>query len=276
MPDDLNGLQAANRDYWDALTPDYQEQNRIRCDRFHVGPLLPGGEALGLLPENLDGQRCLEVGAGAGQNSICLARQGALCTATDISAAQLERGRELACQHGVEVDWRELPMEQLDQLPAASFDFVHSVYALPFTHDPEAVLVQMARLLRPGGQLLLVTGHPVFAGEWLEIEGEGEGMFLPDYFEPPPDVRSLTAEDDDDTLIFSRTWPLSDLFGWLQGAGLRVERLLEPRPLPIPAMSEQEIAEQVPYDSDLWRPLYPQIANVPVVVIFQALCPVEP
>jgi len=34
-------------------------------------------------------------------------------------------------------------------------------------------------------------------------------------------------------------------------------------------MSEAEIRAQVPYDSDGWRALYPQISRIPVVVIFK-------
>jgi hypothetical protein len=34
-------------------------------------------------------------------------------------------------------------------------------------------------------------------------------------------------------------------------------------------MSEKEILEKVPYDSAGWRELYPQLARIPVVVIFK-------
>jgi len=48
-----------------------------------------------------------------------------------------------------------------------------------------------------------------------------------------------------------------------------IERMLEPEPMPIPDLSEAEIRANVPYDSNGWRELYPQLARIPVVVIFK-------
>ena len=263
--------------YWDDLAELYQKETRISTDDFHYGPLLPGDSKLNLLPtlgKNQDsvpdGFQCLEIGCCAGQNSIFLARQGARCIATDISKEQLAHGQKLAAAEKVEVDFRCISMDSLrESLPADhAFDLIHSTYALPFAADPKKVIADAAAMLKPGGVFLLTTGHPLYTGEWLDL-GDGEdGLFLPDYFRPEPDVRMSL---DDRTLSAAQTWPVSTIAEWLHAAGLAIERMLEPEPLPIPEMSEAEIRATVPYESNDWRELYPQLARTPIVMIFKTV-----
>lgn len=257
--------------YWDDLTELYQKETRISTDDFHFGPLLPGDSTLELLPkwsEPLSDIRCLEVGGGAGQNSIFLAKQGAQCIATDISEKQLAHGREIATSEGVAVDFQKVSMDSLCEsgFEAESFDLIHSSYALPFSADPAKVIADCASLLKPKGTLLLTTGHPLYAGEWLDIGDDEDGVFLPNFFELEPDVRMSM---DDKTMNAAQYWPISTLTEWMYEAGFVVERLLEPAPMPIPTMSEEEILKKVPYDSEGWRAMHDQLARIPVVVILK-------
>ena len=251
--------------YWDDLTELYQRETRISTDDFHYGPLLPGDSTLRLLPE-VRGRKALEIGCGAGQNSIFLAKQGAQCIAIDISEKQLACGRKLAGTEKVEVDFRRVSMDKMGSL--GTFDLIHSTYALPFSADPQKVITDAAAMLKPGGTFLLTTGHPLYAGEWLDIADGEDGLFLPDYFRPEPDVRMSL---DDRTMSAAHYWPISALTEWIHSAGLAVARLLEPAPMPITEMSEAEILTGVPYDSADWRALYPQLARMPVVVIFKCI-----
>lgn len=266
--------------YWDDLAAVYQAETRISTNDFHYGPLLPGDSELKLLPEVND-RRCLEIGCGAGQNSIFLTRQRAQCVALDISEEQLAHGRRLAKDEGVEVDFRCISMDSLQDLQAfprqssnpaiqhaalPSFDLIHSTYALPFAADPAKVIADAAALLNPGGTFLLTTGHPLHTGEWIDLGDGEEGLFLPDYFHPEPDVRMSL---DDRTMSAAHYWPVSAVAEWIHAAGLTIERLLEPAPLPIPEMSEEEILRRVPYDSAGWRSLWPQLARIPVVAVFK-------
>jgi hypothetical protein len=95
-------------------------------------------------------------------------------------------------------------------------------------------------------------------------------MFVRDYFSPPADVR-FAAEGD--LFVRARTYPLGQTVDWLRQAGLVLERLVEPAPLPIPTLSRAQRLRQVPYDSPAWRRLYPQLAKVPVVAVFLARRP---
>ena len=262
-----NSDQSSAR-YWDDLAELYQRETRISTDDFHYGPLLPGDCTLRLLPNIGGSSRCLEIGCGAGQNSIFLAKQGAQCIATDISEEQLAHGRKLAAAEKVTVDFRRVSMDSLREglRNEQAFDLIHSSYALPFSANPRKVIADAAGMVKSGGTFLLTTGHPLYAGEWLDI-GDGEdGVFLPDYFKPAPDVRMSL---DDKTMSAAHYWPVSTLAEWIHTAGLVIERLLEPAPMPIPDMSEAEILAKVPYESADWRALYPQLARIPVVVIFK-------
>lgn len=250
--------------YWDDLAADYQAETRISTSDFHYGPLLPGDGELGLLPRDLSGLRCLEAACGAGQNSIVLASRGAEAVAFDISARQLERGRQLAGENRVEVDFR---LADMDRLPGdlGTFDLVHSAYGVPFSSDPQSLIRRLAGMLRPGGTLLLSLGHPVYAGEWLDLEGE-EGVFLQSYFHPMPDVR----EGDEDAAAHARAYPISESVGWLRDAGLRLDRLLEPAALPVDRMSTREITNRVPYFSTAWAEQVAELRRFPIVLILCA------
>lgn len=255
--------------YWDAVSATYQATTRISTRDFHYGPLLPGDRELGLLPDDLAGLRCLEVGCGAGQNSMVLARRGADCTAIDISAKQLDAGRALATAEGLDIDFRLADMDELAGRISGVFDLVHSTYALPFARNQEALIRTCRDLLVPGGQFLLTTAHPLYSGEWVDIDDdeEGEGLLLSDYFHPPDDVR---IDVDDLSEIRMRSVPISTLTEWLRTAGFRLDRLQEPEPVTLPLLTEDEIRDRVPYESDAWRELYPVLQRIPVVVILSA------
>jgi SAM-dependent methyltransferase len=260
---------AASIQYWDHLAATYQRQTWIAVDDFHFGPLIPGDRTLGLLPKALSGWRCLELGAGAGQNSIYLASQGAICTATDGSQAQVDHGRELAAQHQQSVTWQCAPMEDLPALVAVSgWDLIHSAYALPFVADPLALIQLAAQQLRPGGLLLVSLRHPVATGEWLEVDDD-QGAFLKSYLHPPDDVRQGAAGAESR----ARAWPISTVLGWLRRAGLMLEDLAEPAALDLRQMPVKTARQQVPYLSHTWLSRTSEFLEFPPVLIVKASKP---
>ncbi|MEX2381527.1 MAG: class I SAM-dependent methyltransferase [Opitutales bacterium] len=252
--------------FWDELSEPYQRDTRISTTDFHYGPLLPGDRELKILPSPLAGSRCLELGAGAGQNSLFLAAQGAHCTALDISAAQLEFGRALAKNEKVPVDFIQADLDRLPLFPT-KFDLIHSAYGIPFSSHPEALIQACSDLLTPGGHLLFSMGHPVFAGEWLELD-EDQGIFLSSYFHPRPDVR-----EGGDSVVQAMAYPLSECVRWIKAAGLELLDLREPSALPVHLMSNSEIAERVPYYSDDWADQENELTRFPVVAVFLARKP---
>ncbi len=250
---------AGHAAYWDALAPEYVARSHIAVGDFHYGPLLPGDRQLRLLPPCVDGLRCLELGCGGAQNSIHLARRGAICTALDASPAMLAEARRLTIRHHQDITFIQADMRRLPD-GLGSYGLIHSSFAFSFLPAPEPAIATAAALLAPGGMLLLSAPHPLWAGEWVTIDDATEGLFLPDAFRPPDDVRR-----DRRGQIRSRHWPLSRWFAALTAAGLAVDRLLEPPPLP-PSRHRR-----APYWSEDWIMHYPRMRRIPVAIVFRAL-----
>ncbi|MBT3193496.1 MAG: class I SAM-dependent methyltransferase [Verrucomicrobia bacterium] len=255
--------QDAQRDYWNQIADDYQKLTTISTDDFHYGPLLPGDRQLGILPAISESTTCLELGCGAAQNSIHLATRGASCTALDISPEQIRHAGALAETHHVDIELQTLALEDIGAWPSGQFDLVHSVFALPFIAVPDAFIGRAAACVAPGGTLLIATQHPVFSAEWLELEEEEMGLFLPSYFAPEDDLRETQAGE----IIGSRAYPISAVAKWIYDTGLRDLRLWEPEPLPL------EYLEQAPYHSPAWSELHPKLSAAPVAVIYTARTP---
>jgi SAM-dependent methyltransferase len=247
--------------YWDAMAEEYFSRTHISVQDFHYGPLLPGDRILRLLPSELTGKRCLELGCGGAQNSLVLARRGAACTAIDPSPAMLAHARRLAARHRQDITFRQSDMRHLPADLCNPFDLIHSVFAMSFVPAPEPVLADIAARLKPGGLVLISAPHPLWAGEWVQLaeEHQGDGLFLPDAFRLTDDTRQ-----DAYGRIRSRHWPLSRWFAAFANAGLAMERLLEPAPLPPSRL------RRAPYWSEEWIEQHPQLCRIPVAVIFLA------
>lgn len=98
--------------------------------------------------------RVLEVGVGTGRNLPCYASDVAL-TGIDLSPAMLARAQARARQLGRAVDLRVADAERLP-FADASFDTVLATLTLCSIPDDVTAVAEMARVLRPGGRLVLL------------------------------------------------------------------------------------------------------------------------
>ena len=101
--------------------------------------------------------RALDLAAGEGRNAVWLAARGWQVTAVDFSRVAVERGRRLARERGVHVDWHVADLREWTP-PRASFDLALIAYLhLPAT-DLAGILQRASQALAPHGTLLVV-GH---------------------------------------------------------------------------------------------------------------------
>jgi len=122
-------------------------------------------ELAGLRP----GQQALDVAGGTGDLACGLARQvgaAGLVVLTDINAAMLDRGRDRLIDAGWVANVRCV-RANAERLPFASGSF-HCVtigFGLRNVTDKSAALAEMRRVIRPGGQLIVLEfSHPVLPG----------------------------------------------------------------------------------------------------------------
>jgi 2-polyprenyl-3-methyl-5-hydroxy-6-metoxy-1,4-benzoquinol methylase len=117
-------------------------------------------ETLLTMAGDLRGRRTLDVGCGDGFLSIAMRQGGATAIGADLSGEMLAAARHRAELHGVETMWVRAAAEALPFQPA-EFDVVMGVTVLCFISDPQRAVREMARVLRPQGNLLLGE-----LGEW--------------------------------------------------------------------------------------------------------------
>jgi demethylmenaquinone methyltransferase / 2-methoxy-6-polyprenyl-1,4-benzoquinol methylase len=115
------------------------------------------------------GQRALDVAGGTGDLAAGLAQQvgdRGLVLLTDINAAMLDRGRDRLTDKGM-VGNVHYVQANAERLPFAdnSFDCITIGFGLRNVTDKAAALASLQRVLKPGGQLLVLEfSHPVAPG----------------------------------------------------------------------------------------------------------------
>ena len=105
----------------------------------------------------LSGKRVLDVGCGGGILAESMARLGADVTGIDMGKAPLEVARLHLLESGQQVDYRQIPVEQLALEQPGSFDVVTCMEMLEHVPDPASVVRACADLTRPGGSVFFST-----------------------------------------------------------------------------------------------------------------------
>ncbi len=103
---------------------------------------------------DLKGARVLDVGCGDGVLACAAAARGAVVTGVDPDPAMLAAARARAEHDGTHVDFVEGRIERL-AFADATFDVVAAITVLCFVADAHGAVGEMARVLRPGGRLIL-------------------------------------------------------------------------------------------------------------------------
>ena len=144
----------------------------------------------------LAGRRAADVGCGAGLLAEPLARLGAQVTAVDAAPENIAAARAHAAGQGLEIDYRVGGVESLD----GPFDLVTCLEVVEHVAEPRAFISGLARILAPGGLLVLSTPNRTAMSRLvLILIGEGTGR-LPrgthdwEKFLTPQETSALIAD----------------------------------------------------------------------------------
>lgn len=218
-PDSLSAHAAKNRAHWEAESDAYQARHGDQISRGLAWGVwqIPESEvnALG----DVAGLDVLELGCGAAQWSIGLAREGARPVGVDISPRQLQHARRAIASSGFEIPVIEASAEALP-LPDESFDLVFCDHgAFNFT-DPHRSVPEAARVLRPGGRLAFSNPAPL-VDLFYDIESEEvKDHLIKGYWE-------LGRLEDSETVDFQLGY--GDWIRLFRSCGLEVVDLIELR-----------------------------------------------
>lgn len=216
----------AQRDAWDRLSPHLGRNLPVCTDEVLYGPYTPSEGSLQLLGE-VAGRRILELGCGAAQASIALAKQDAHCTAVDFSREQLRYAEELAAEEGVSVQFHCAEMHAyLRNTAPGSFDIVLSVCALQYVEDLGPLFALVRCALVEGGLFVFSMDHPL--NDLVRMR-DGHAVLVRGYFDRGAICWRWEGQEEGPPFVaYHRT--LGDVLDLLVEAGFCVERLLEPEP----------------------------------------------
>lgn len=100
---------------------------------------------------NISGKYLLDLGCGAGENSVYFAQKGANCVAADYSPGMVEVALKLAAANGVNIQGCTANAMELD-FADNTFDIVYASNLLHHIPEPAIALREMHRVLKPGGK----------------------------------------------------------------------------------------------------------------------------
>ena len=217
-----------NRAHWNQRTPAHLGSEFYDVEGWLAGKECLRGIELGLLPDQLNGLRLLHLQCHFGQDTLSLARRGAVVTGVDLSDRAIAAARELSERSGlpgrfIRCDLYSLP-EHLDE----TFDIVFTSYGtIGWLPDLDRWADIVARYLKPGGQFVFVEFHPM---AWLWNETRTGIKY--GYFGGEAIVEDTTGSYTDGSESVSGTevsWdhPVSETINALLGQGLQLREFKE-------------------------------------------------
>jgi 2-polyprenyl-6-hydroxyphenyl methylase/3-demethylubiquinone-9 3-methyltransferase len=106
---------------------------------------------------SLSGARVLDVGCGGGILSEAMAQRGAEVLGIDLSRAVLDVAELHALESKLQIQYRAVAAEELAAAQPSEFDLVTCMEMLEHVPDPAAILAALAKLARPGADVIVST-----------------------------------------------------------------------------------------------------------------------
>lgn len=206
----------ANRTFWDADAHRYHADHAAYLDGFHWCPEMLAESEARLLGD-VRHAAVLEIGCGSAPCARWLAEDGVgFVSAFDISAAMLGRA---GTGHGVglvQADATALPYR------SGVFDVAFSAFgAIPFIRDIDALFLDIARVLKPGGRFVYSVNHPM---RWIFVDDPASFAVFTSYFE-----EGYVEHGESGEITYAEfQHQISDHVRALTGAGFILDQISEP------------------------------------------------
>ena len=225
-PADETESLRANRADWDAYADEYQSTHGdfLGDSGFLWGPEGVREDDVHALGD-VAGRCVLEIGCGAAQCSRWVLEHGGRPVGLDVSRRQLQHSLRIDLEHGVHVP---VVLAGAARLPFAgsAFDVVFSAFgALQFVADAEALVADVARVLRPGGRFAFSVTHPT---RWMFPDDPGEEGLVASqsYWDRTPYVE--VDDETGETRYVEHHRTIGDWVHALSSSGFRLLEMLEP------------------------------------------------
>jgi 2-polyprenyl-6-hydroxyphenyl methylase/3-demethylubiquinone-9 3-methyltransferase len=155
-PDDLRQFESLGEQWWDESGPmrPLHQLNPVRLSYIRSIALEHFR-----LPERLKSLQSLkiaDIGCGGGLLAEPLCRLGAKVTAIDAGARNIRIAKAHAKEHGLVIDYRCITAERLARA-GKTFDIVTALEIVEHVADVPLFLKACAKLVKPGGLLILST-----------------------------------------------------------------------------------------------------------------------
>lgn len=118
---------------------------------WHLNYLVPFGQYVG--------KRVLEVGCGLGTDGVRFAQNGASYTGIDLSETAVEATRLHFKTLGLPGRFKVQNAEQMQDFEDGSFDLAYSHGVLHHTPNITSALSEFRRVLKPGGEVIIMLYH---------------------------------------------------------------------------------------------------------------------
>jgi SAM-dependent methyltransferase len=251
MPGSMSDLQhkhlhEANRQSWNAATVAHNSHKRDQAVFLRDGGSTLFPEEVELLGD-VTGKRLLHLQCNAGQDTLSIARLGAIVTGVDISDEAVQFARTLSDESGIKGEFHRADV--YDWLAAAqdrgdAFDIVFCSYgSICWLSDLERWATGLAGVLAPGGRFVTVDFHPVsmifdehfkpayayFSDDnplkWEEGIGDYVGRSGPAL--APSGFKEGVRDFKNPHANYEFQWPIADILTAIVNAGVQVEQFRE-------------------------------------------------
>jgi len=172
---------------------------------------------LGYVPEKA--QRVLDIGCGYGDLMLPFAKANVEVIGTELSQVMLDTARTNLKEYSS----CRFALAPAEALPFGdnSLDCVLLADVIEHLVDPQLCVIEVNRVLKPGGRLIITTPNPPIEHFWQKVDGTVSAPFRM--------VRAMRGKDNTLPPVLDEPPTLKQLRGWAKGAGMKliVHELIE-------------------------------------------------